>query len=590
MPSNFNKLDFISNKRDRKIIKILNCNKHGNYLAKSSIEKCPICKNTCIIEKCENKSYIKGYCLYHLINIPKTFTLEDIENNKNKPRFKIVLLNCNIHGLYLGFTPANECPICKNIRENKCNIPDCNNKIYKLNLCKKHFYSIEANFDKNNDEEIKNTKKIFLLYCEEHGYYLANSSTTNCYKCQRNCIIKGCYNLKYNGYTLCKEHLLSLPNNFNNNYEFLNWIENNNKIYVLECEIHEKYIAKGSVSFCPVCENKCQVKNCNNQKINNCVCKYHYNILPTVFNKLNPPYKICICECSEHGLYLSGSGIGSCPICYDILLNNYINKIDFIDENNNLFEFSINNKYDELNKHGIIIKDNRFYEKDSIIDFLTSYIRKFNNFIPNKIIITNLSISEYIMKIKNIIIENFSENNINTIILNNEIHETINLKKFIRNNVNNKNINNIKIIKGISKIDYIIKNITMNNKEIKGYDLNILEKSIIPGVWGLKGISKKDGKLYYLTAGQSINLYKEIKKCIRIINTVQDDPEKAGRWDIIQNGYKDFKFEIVAKDINDFNEREKIEMIYATKFNCIYWQSSITQLNSVYLYSNKTNS
>ena len=103
-------------------------------------------------------------------------------------------------------------------------------------------------------------------------------------------------------------------------------------------------------------------------------------------------------------------------------------------------------------------------------------------------------------------------------------------------------------------------------------------------MWGLKGISKKDGKLYYLTAGQSVNIYKEIKKCIRIINTIQDDPEKAGRWDIIQNEYENFKFEIIAKNIEDFKKRENIEMIYAIKFNALYWQPSITQINSVYYF------
>ena len=424
LPSNFNKNDFIIKKRNEKIIKILNCKIHGKYLGTSSIEKCPICKNKCIIENCENISYIKGFCLECLKSLPKTFTLNEIENNnnKNKKEFKIVPLNCEKHGLYLGFTSNNICPICKN----KCIIENCKNGSFKVGLCEKHFNSIEANFDKNDN----NIDRIFLLYCNKHGYYLANSSTTNCYQCTRSCIIDNCDNLKYKNYSLCKNHLNSLPNNFENIDLYEKWIEDGNKIYVLNCKIHNKYIAKGPVASCPICENKCDIENCNNQKYIGCVCKDHYNLIPSIFNKTDPPDKICICECHKHGLYLSGSGIGSCPLCYDENLNNYLNKIEFLYENGDKFDFNLNNKYNDLNIHGIVIKDDRFYEKDSIINFLTSDKRKFENFIPNKIIITNLSISEYIMKIKNIIIESFSNDEINTVILNNNIHETVNLEKY----------------------------------------------------------------------------------------------------------------------------------------------------------------
>lgn len=181
------------------------------------------------------------------------------------------------------------------------------------------------------------------------------------------------------------------------------------------------------------------------------------------------------------------------------------------------------------------------------------------------------------------------------IIINNNKIYVNNIYKFI---IKNKNLFNkddkIEIIINENndpnfKINYQLENnnIKIIQKENNKYpiinpnDFNNYKN--ISGVWFIHGTDIRDGKEYCLTGGQSINICSELNRSQRILanDKLQDleieKPGCTGRWDQIQKYYNNFYYVKVAENIEDFDEREIIEAIYATENNALYWRPSPTQ-------------
>lgn len=105
------------------------------------------------------------------------------------------------------------------------------------------------------------------------------------------------------------------------------------------------------------------------------------------------------------------------------------------------------------------------------------------------------------------------------------------------------------------------------------------------------GNNKISNKKECLTCGQTENLGKELHWTLRVLANEnlqfleKENPGCTGRWNFIQNDYKDYEYVLVNKGEKDFEKREAIEAIYSIQNKAKYWQPSITQLNSVYFLS-----
>ena len=128
---------------------------------------------------------------------------------------------------------------------------------------------------------------------------------------------------------------------------------------------------------------------------------------------------------------------------------------------------------------------------------------------------------------------------------------------------------------------FISSNITTNLfidnsfSEINAADYDsFIQYNKVSGIWAIYGQNSNNEKIC-LDVCQTKDIGKEMRLSVRKIVS-----QKIFKYKEFVN-YKNIIFTIVKLNINNFNDRELIEAIYAYKFNAKYWLPSPTQLKYI---------